>query len=78
MGGEEREQVFTRTDQEYSTYIEDESEGRGLLADKLRWLCIISQWLHARLISGPSDLATQQETGSFKISLKQRQDRGKT
>lgn len=41
--GEEREQVFTQADQEYSAYMEDESGGKGLLADKLRWLCFISQ-----------------------------------
>lgn len=36
VGGEEREQVLTRTDQEYSTDLEDESGGRrGLLTDKL-------------------------------------------
>lgn len=45
VGGEEREQVFTQSYQEYSTYEEDESEGRGLLADNLRWLCFISQCL---------------------------------
>lgn len=48
---EAMEQVFPRTDQEYSAYIEDEFEGRGLLPDTPRWLCIIS---HTRLISGPS------------------------
>lgn len=35
-GGRRGEGAFTRTDQEYITYIEDESGGRGLLADKLR------------------------------------------
>lgn len=53
VGGEEaREQVFTRTDQADSSYLEDESGGRGLLAD-------IDSALSAsgctRLISGPSD-----------------------
>lgn len=32
--------------------LEDESGGKGLLADKLHWLCFISQLLH------PADLWT--------------------
>lgn len=31
----EREQLFTRADQDYEAFLEDETGGRGLLTDKL-------------------------------------------
>lgn len=42
VGGEETDQLFTRADQEHNVFLEDESGERGLLTDKLRWLCFIS------------------------------------
>lgn len=42
VGGEETDQLFARADQEHNVFLEDESGERGLLTDKLRWLCFIS------------------------------------
>lgn len=69
--GVEREQLFTRADQEYNAFLEDESGGRGLLEDKLRWLCFISQWLHT------TDLWTLRLSNTRGRRLKLRQDRGR-
>lgn len=70
LGGEAREQLFTRADQDYEAFLEDETGGRGLLTDKLGWLCFISQWLHT------TDLWTFRLSNTRGRQLKMRQDRG--
>lgn len=71
LGGEAREQLFTRADQDYRAFLEDETGGRGLLTDKLGWLCFISQWLHT------NDLWTFRLSNTRGRQLKMRQVRGR-
>lgn len=70
--GEEREKLFTRADQEYNAFLEDESGGRRLLADRLRGLGFISPWLHM------TDLWTLRLSNTTRSrQLQQRRDKGR-
>lgn len=53
--GEEREQLFTRADQEYSTFLGDESGRRRGYSQTSCGGSALSAGGCTRLISGPSD-----------------------